>query len=48
MTTAIYESEIEQITLDVLHDDNGYTVLHGPQIVDGHAPENQHIMYGCQ
>jgi len=26
----MYESEIEQIALDVLRDDNGYTALHGP------------------
>ncbi len=39
MKMTLYESEIEEITLDVLHDDNGYTVLHGPNILDGYTQE---------
>ena len=31
----IYESEIEQIALDILRDENGYTVLFGPDITVG-------------
>lgn len=37
----IHESDIEQLTLDILRDDNGYTVLHGPHIVDGRAKERE-------
>ena len=33
--TTIYESEIEQLALDLLHDENGYDVLYGPDIADG-------------
>ncbi len=31
----MYESEIEQIALDALRDENGYTVLYGPDITVG-------------
>ncbi len=31
----MYESEIEQIALDILRDKNGYTVLVGPDISEG-------------
>ncbi len=31
----IYESEIEQIALELLRDENGYTVLYGPDLVEG-------------
>lgn len=37
--TAIYESEIEQITLELLRDDNGYTIAYGPDLLEGDAPE---------
>ncbi len=37
MVKTLYESEIEQIALDVLRDDNGYTILHGPELLDGRA-----------
>ncbi|MEM7127286.1 MAG: type I restriction endonuclease subunit R [Chloroflexota bacterium] len=39
MSTALYESEIEQIALDVLRDENGYTILHGPTLLDGPTKE---------
>jgi len=35
----LYESEIEQIALDLLRDENGYTVLYGPDLAEGNAPE---------
>ena len=35
----IYESEIEQITLELLRDENGYTVLYGPYLLEGAHPE---------
>jgi len=31
----LYESEIEQIALDTLRDENGYTVLYGPDLAEG-------------
>ena len=35
----LYESEIEQIALELLRDENGYTVLYGPDLLEGAAPE---------
>jgi type I restriction enzyme R subunit len=35
----MYESEIEQIALDVLQDENGYTVLYGPTLAEGPGKE---------
>ena len=35
----IYESEIEQIMLQILHDENGYTVLFGPDMLEGPSME---------
>jgi type I restriction enzyme R subunit len=35
----IYESEIEQIALELLRDENGYTVLYGPDLAEGVHPE---------
>lgn len=35
MSHSLYESEIEQITLDILGEENGYTVLYGPDISEG-------------
>ena len=35
----IYESEIEQIALEFLRDENGYTVLYGPDLAEGANPE---------
>ncbi|MCF8428270.1 MAG: hypothetical protein K9H61_06130 [Bacteroidia bacterium] len=33
------ESEIEQIALDILSEDLGYTVLYGPDIAEGDKKE---------
>ncbi len=38
----MYESEIEQIALDVLRDKNGYTVLFGPDISEGELKEREY------
>jgi type I restriction enzyme, R subunit len=35
----IYESEIEQIALELLRDENGYNILYGPALVEGANPE---------
>ena len=35
----LYESEIEQITLQLLRDENGYTLLYGPDLLEGATPE---------
>lgn len=35
MSQRLYESEIEQIALELLRDENGYTVLFGPDITVG-------------
>lgn len=35
----LYESEIEQITLELLHDENGYVILYGPDLLEGAHPE---------
>jgi type I restriction enzyme R subunit len=37
----MYESEIEQIALDILRDENGYTVLYGPDLVKSPAKERE-------
>ena len=37
--TTIYESEIEKIALELLRDENGYTVLYGPDLLEGAHPE---------
>lgn len=42
MTHTLYESEIEQIALDVLRDENGYTVLYGPDLAEGHTKEREY------
>jgi len=38
----LYESEIEQITLELLRDENGYAVAYGPDLMEGSAPERIH------
>lgn len=38
----MYESDIEQITLDVLHDENGYTVLYGTNLTEGPGKEREY------
>lgn len=35
----LYESEIEQIALEQLRDENGYTLLYGPDLLEGVHPE---------
>ena len=35
----IYESEIEQISLELLRDENGYAILYGPDLLEGASPE---------
>ena len=42
MTHSLYESEIEQITLDILREENGYTVLYGPDISEGNNKEREY------
>jgi len=42
MSNRLYESEIEQITLDILCDGNGYTVVHGPAISEGDQKEREY------
>jgi type I restriction enzyme R subunit len=39
MSLRLYESEIEQIALELLHDENGYDVLPGPDLLEGANPE---------
>jgi type I restriction enzyme R subunit len=39
MSKILYESEIEQIALELLRDENGYTVLYGPDLIEGANPE---------
>ena len=38
----MYESEIEQIALDILRDKNGYTVLFGSDISEGEQKEREY------
>ena len=42
MTNRLYESEIEQIALDILHDDNGYAVAFGPDLSEGNRKERDY------
>ena len=37
--TTLYESEIEQITLELLRDENGYAIRYGPDLLEGANPE---------
>ncbi|MFH1883877.1 MAG: hypothetical protein ABIL62_14365, partial [Planctomycetota bacterium] len=39
MSGILYESEIEQMALDLLRDENGYTILYGPDLSEGVNPE---------
>jgi len=39
MSHRLYESEIEQIALELLRDENGYTILYGPDLAEGVNPE---------
>lgn len=40
--TKLYESEIEQIALDLLHDENGYDVRFGPDLAEGAGKERDY------
>lgn len=42
MTNRLYESEIEQITLDTLRDENGYVVPFGPELSEGVRKEREY------
>ncbi len=42
MNQRLYESEIEQIALELLRDENGYTVLFGPDLAEGVNPERDY------
>ena len=35
----LYESEIEQCTLELLRDESGYNLAYGPDLLEGLAPE---------
>ncbi len=35
----LYESEIEQISLELLRDENGYVILYGPDLLEGASPD---------
>ncbi|MCX5830499.1 MAG: type I restriction endonuclease subunit R, partial [Deltaproteobacteria bacterium] len=39
MSGTLYESEIEQLALELLRDENGYIVLFGPDLLEGANPE---------
>ncbi|MEI6291283.1 MAG: type I restriction endonuclease, partial [Chloroflexota bacterium] len=39
MNNTIHESEIEQIALELLRDENGYIVLTGPDLLEGASSE---------
>ena len=42
MSSRLYESEIEQIVLDLLCDENGYAVVHGSVISEGARKEREY------
>jgi type I restriction enzyme, R subunit len=42
MSNRLYESEIEQIALDILRDENGYAVAFGPEISEGDRKEREY------
>jgi type I restriction enzyme R subunit len=39
MSNILYESEIEQISLELLRDENGYSITYGPDLLEGASPE---------
>jgi len=50
MNQRLYESEIEQLALELLRDENGYTVLFGPNLAEGVKPERVYsevILQAC-
>lgn len=42
MSRYITENEIEQIALDILNEDLGYTVLYGPDLAEGESKEREY------
>ncbi len=42
MSNRLYESEIEQIALDILRDENGYATTFGPEISEGERKEREY------
>ena len=42
MSNRLYESEIEQIALDILREENGYAVAFGPDISEGDRKEREY------
>ena len=48
MSHCLYESAIEQIALELLHDENGYTVLFGPDLAEGVNPERVYSADGMR
>lgn len=42
MANYITENEIEQIALDILNEDLGYTVLYGPDLAEGESKEREY------
>ncbi|MBU4316897.1 MAG: type I restriction endonuclease subunit R [Proteobacteria bacterium] len=42
MSNRLYESEIEQISLDILRDENGYITAFGPDISEGDIKEREY------
>lgn len=42
MTNKLFESEIEEIALDLLHDENGYDVRFGPDLAEGTGKERDY------
>ncbi len=42
MSNFLYESEIEQIALDILRDENGYVTAFGPEISEGELKEREY------
>jgi type I restriction enzyme R subunit len=39
---SLHEIDIEQLALDTLRDDNGYTILHGPDLSEGTSKEREY------
>ena len=42
MSNRLYESEIEQIALDILRDENGYAITFGPDLSEGDRKEREY------
>src|SRR5690242_1331202 len=42
MTNTLFESEIEKIAIDLLHDENGYDIRFGPNLAEGASKERDY------